>query len=496
MMIECETMGGPAKVVEALGLFEGITNVPKLDARAVEEFAARRRAFDWVNMGTTDLPVGRLLAALRATPGLLAPRTGHLGNWGDIAASRAGLLDYNRVICGPRVLGYPLVYDLNQTEDDTGRDGDSIYLPGSLVDGHRRTALRLFTWDGAGFAERPRDRPLFCPLVLTPVGGALAPLSRIHRQNDAGLGVFRFAYGSTFLRWRADLVRAILHELLDWARMRPDPPRAIGDVMDRVVTLDGAVRRAAVVPDGRGFLAGDTRYADTTALVDAAMLPLLAADEPDAFFARIGELPAELPLLSVLTVGLLYALLGAHYPGVAIDRDAMTRPINPHVHWGALGMAGYPPRRRGYFREKVKQARDLCRVIVDHFEEIDPVLFVLLPASIFALWPAPGEPRDAALVENLIRRIHDATDPLIGKPNLMMPAVDREVAAWLAAARSELSPYFLGRFTDRRSVCNQAPLPEPGEPIEPGGFSDLTIGQASMAVGALLEFAPGAGGRA
>ena len=64
------------------------------------------------------------------------------------------------------------------------------------------------------------------------------------------------------------LVRAVLHELLEEARTRKDPPRAVADLIDRVVTPDGFVTRAAVVPDGTGYLVGGTRYADTAALVD------------------------------------------------------------------------------------------------------------------------------------------------------------------------------------------------------------------------------------
>jgi hypothetical protein len=488
-MSQIEPTEGPAGVLARLGLFEKITNVPKLDAGAMDRFDRRELAFDWVNMGTTDLPIARLFDVLRETPVLSPPRTGHLGNWSDIARGRSGILDYNRVICGSRQLGYPLVYDLNQTEGDARHDGDWLYLPGSIVDRGVRTPLRLFTRDGGGFAERTRDHPLFCPFVLTPRDGQLVPLTRVHREAGQGLTTFRFTYASSFLRSHTGLIQAIFHELLEEARTRPDAPRAIEDIFDRVVTLDGRVTRTPILPKGRGYLAGETPYADTDALIDAAFLPLQAAEEPDAFFARVDDVPRQLPLLSVLMVNMLYALLSTHYPGGITDREAMTRPCNPHIHWGALGMAGYPPRRRGYFREKVKNARDLCTSIVRHFPEIDPVFYILLPSSIFALWPAAGRWRDVDLVEGLIREVHAQTDPLVGKPNLMSGAIDRVVETWLGRSSGELSPDFMRRLTPGRLMAEDLDSPDSAEPIEPSEFSDLTFGQASMMVGALLDLA-------
>lgn len=100
---------------------------------AAEALTERGGVFAPVHLGTRDVRVGTLLDAVHAEPGLLPPRSGHLGNWEDIALGRSGPMDFNTAVCGGGH-GFPLIYGFTQTEaEETG--GDDVYLPGSLVEG-------------------------------------------------------------------------------------------------------------------------------------------------------------------------------------------------------------------------------------------------------------------------------------------------------------------------------------------------------------------------
>lgn len=476
----------PAELLRELGLCRQDGRPPRVTERRLDELARRERVFEWVHMGTSGLPAGELARILRDTPRLCPPRTGHLGNWEDIVLGRAGTLDYNQVVCCRWKLGYPLIYDLNQTEDAQLRQGDWVYLPGSRVQRGVRTELPLFTWDGLRLTERSREQPLFVPYVLTPVEGSLVPLSRVHRESLGRLPGLPFRTYSDLLVGREPLVRQILLELVEEARRRPDPELALELVFDRVVSLDGTVRREPISLAGGGFRAGRAFYEDAAALVDAALIPVRAAAEPEGFVAGTAGLPWDAPLLSGLLSEVFIPLLDAHYSAGEVDRETMKRPCNPHLHWGAISMAGYPPRRHGYFEDHVRSLRKIYQVLLRNMSGLDPVYFVLLPTTPLMLLPASAHPTDAEVLEVLIHRVLRETEGLLASHRL--PAeIDRIVAGWLAGEGRHLSPYFRNRFSSRGSVYNEVDLPEESGPLEPEGFRALALRQACMIIGSLKE---------
>jgi hypothetical protein len=191
-----------------------------------------------------------------------------------------------------------------------------------------------------------------------------------------------------------------------------------------------------------------------------------------------------------LLVGILSAVLSTHYPDVAIDRATMTSPFTPHFHWGARDMAGYPPRRRGYFSEKstTKSIRQISDTLVAAFPDIDPLYFILMPAAVFMLCPADVHPRDGHLLATLFDEVQVTTAPYAGTTDdRMMAEVDRVVRRWLVEAQRNLSPYFLNRFTARRGVLHDTEVPEASNAAEPDGFRRLSVRQACAVVGALTD---------
>jgi hypothetical protein len=156
-------------------------------------------------------------------------------------------------------------------------------------------------------------------------------------------------------------------------------------------------------------------------------------------------------------------------------------------------MAGFPPRQKGYFasRSKARSFRIICETLLAHFPAFDPICIALLPAAIFMLCPASAHPRDAALLAELFRQVREASAHLDTRPDgPLQQTVEGVTRRWLARHAEALSPYFANRFHPRRGVLHTDGPPAASEPHEPDGFRALTLRQACMIVGALVEFLP------
>ncbi|MEU6083345.1 DUF6025 family protein [Streptomyces sp. NPDC047108] len=448
-----------------------------LTAAEAEGLADGSRSFLPVHLGTRDVPIGALLDLVHKEDALLPPRSGHLGNWEDIALGRSGPMDFNTAICG-QGHGYPLIYGFTRTETDpAGTGGDGVYLPGSLVDQGRRTELPLFTWDGRRFARRDRDRPLFCPLVQTEEDGTLTPLVDVHLRRMRAITGYRFALEATALVDRGDAVAAMLTELLERASRRDNPRRAFADLVSHAVRLDGDVARCELRPEGAGYRLDGHRYASARELAEAALLPFRALTDPARFFERIGELPPVLPVVSHLLTGVLTGMFATHYPdGPAAPGVA---PFTTHLHWGARSMAGCPPRRGGYFtsRAAVRGMRSISDALVGRFADAAPLCVVLLPAPVFMLCPAGTDTGDTERMAALFRAVTAAR-----------PGEEYDAAlAWLRTHQGGLSDYLRGRFREGSGVPYGGVRRDPAVPVEPDGFRDLTFRQASAIVAAFEE---------
>ena len=331
------------QIVEALGLGSVVD---------VEAMASRKCAFKAVHMGERDLPIGTLLDLITSDAALCPPRTGHIGNWGNIARGRAGAMDFNKAICAPGY-GYPLLYCFTQTETETPRQGDWGYLPGSLVDGDVRTPLRLHAWDGTEFVPCSHAVPRFTPFIQAELDGELKPLTEVHARRLDPIGPHPFKLEQAIFADQEATIRPLLTALIDEARGRDNPRRALQDLISHSVALDGTMARCDLALDGKGFKLAETYYPSTEALVEHALVPFRAVARPRQFMAEIAHLPWQLPVASNLLIAVLSAILETHLPGASFPSSHVVGPINPHLHWGGRDMAGYPPRQprlpaRGY----------------------------------------------------------------------------------------------------------------------------------------------------
>ncbi len=468
----------PQQIVTSLGLASAVDT---------EAMASRACAFSAVHMGMRDVEIGTLLDLIRADPALSPPRTGHIGNWENIALGRSGAQDFNKAICAPGY-GHPLLYCFTQTEAGEPKAGDWGYMPGSLVERDQRMPLRLHTWNGTAFAPEPHERPLFTPFAQAEFDGGLRPLIELHQERLSRLAPLRFRLEQAVIARHEDRVRPMLAVLIEDAGGRANHGRALQDLISHAVTPDGALTRAQLAKDGNGYRLGECYYPSAEALAAQAMVPFQAVAAPRDFFAAAGSLPPLLPVVSNLLTAVLSAVLQTHYPD--LPAAGLNAPFTAHLHWGGRDMAGYPPYHRGYLFEdaKLRAIRRICTTLAAHFREVPPVCFVLLPAAVFMLCPADAHEQDAHLLAALFRRVRDAGTPRdAAGTGTMRQAIEAVARDWHDAHAAALSPYFLSRFGSRRGALMMACAPESSEPVEPAGFRDLTLRQASMITGALLE---------
>ncbi|WP_327070951.1 DUF6025 family protein [Kitasatospora sp. NBC_01250] len=444
-----------------------------------EGLADGTRTLTPVHLGTRDVPIGTVLDVIHRHDDLLPPRTGHLGNWADIAQGRAGAMDFNGAICGAGH-GYPLIYGFTRTEADT-EGGDDVYLPGSLVERGGARALPLYTWDGRQFALRDRGRPLFCPLVQTEREGELAALITVHWERMLGIPGYRFKSWAQSLMDNEALLLDMLCVLITEAVADSSPERTLSELLSHAVHLDGQVGRCGPVRDGAGFLLDGHRYDSVRALAEGTLLTLRALTEPTWFFANIAALPTVLPVPSLLLANVLFALFGEHRPEETGIPDE--GPFITHLHWGARAMAGCPPRRNGYFARKTRLSpmRKILRTLVRHFPEAKPICFVLLPAQVFMLCPPGSSFGDLDQLAGVIKAVRAAD------PEQVHDVALREVAS----REEDFSDYLRGRFRPEAGVPRDGAAREADLSTEPEGFRELTFRQASSLVSAFEEVCGG-----
>lgn len=447
-------------------------------AAGADALASGAKAFSPVHVGTHDVPIGTLLGLLERNPDLLPPRTGHLGNWEDIALGRSGPMDFNTAICGGGY-GYPLIYGFTRTEADS-EGGDEAYQPGSLIDAGRRDLLPLYTWDGQGFARRDRGRPLFCPLTQADVDGELVPLVELHWRRMSAIPGYRFKQWAAALVERGPLVTDMIRVLLEQAGGGKDPRNArqvFAELISHAVRLDGEVGRCELVRDGDAYVLEGHRYPDAQALAEAVMLTVRALVEPHEFFARLKEVPPVLPVMSLQLTNVLFGLLDTHHPDVPAGTPES--PFITHLHWGARAMAGCPPRRGGYLarRSTVRSLRAITAPLVEHFDEANPLCFVLLPAQVFMLCPPSTSADDAEILADLFKTVRAARPDDSYETTL----------GWLADHGDRLSDYVRGRFRSGSGVRVGGTPRAAAVPVEPEGFRELTFRQACGAVAAFEE---------
>lgn len=446
---------------------------------ALHRLESGRRTLDWIHLGKCDVTIRDLIRVLRNS-GVAPPRTGHLGDWSDIAAGRSGLLDYNRTICRVFKAGSPLLFDTTSTETSALDDGDVIYLPGSTVERGVARELPLLVHTASGLRPAARTRSWFGPFVIVRADDELRLLSECHRTRNARLDL-PLDYVSR--RLMKDEKR--LHELITTALCAAEEHSRgkvlLASLFAGLVGTDGAPRTGTVAFTEKHY-AVDDALLSRKELADRLLLPFQVLNRDAARQRHLdGPPPAVVPTLSNLFLTLLMTQMRTH----VIGPDAPSPDVDVHPHWGAIGMAGFPPRKRGYFEgsEYPRRMRPFFDHAVAH-AGVPPTLFVVAPSVVFTLLPRRSDATDIHLVTELCQRVRNA-----GTRPADRAAVEtrRTVTEWFHRRGDALSAFYRSQFNGKRTISGQSPPPEDPEVVACDAFLDLTCRQASMTVGALHE---------
>ncbi len=147
---------------ESMGSTEALQRLLKaLPADALSRSSANADAatgFSFTHLGLTPLKIGAVCQAFDPTE-LSPPRSGHLGNWIEIASGRAGAADFNNPICMNGRFGHVLAYDLTQTETEDLSKGDLVHMPGSELSRGKRRVLPLLSYHRDSWVVADRSHP-------------------------------------------------------------------------------------------------------------------------------------------------------------------------------------------------------------------------------------------------------------------------------------------------------------------------------------------------
>lgn len=456
----------------------------------IESFKKMKTTFSfaWVNLANRPLMISKLFDLIKNTPYLLPPRTGHIGNWNDIIEGYISYRNDNTIICSQEKIGYPLIFDLTQTEDSAMENGDLTYLPGSIINHGKRQLLTYFTWDGVDFVQRSRENSLFVPFVLTKIENTLVPIIKVHQKRNAKYIDINFTMLSSIIYTQSNFIKEILSALIEDIIQEGTHEQELKILINRFVKLNGQVFRENIRFIDHCFYIGDTIFDSVSSLVEAIMYPYMAAAEPDEFFANIKNMPHCIPLLSNHFIVILTAILNTHL----LDKSKsllLPQEVNTHMQWGGIEMAGYPPIELGYFHREVRYIRVIHRRLLKIFNNMEPIYFILLPSSIFLLWPSDCHPNDLALVEKLINMVNKKAHTLLELPTkALFNEIDKIVNLWIEKVNKDLSTSFKNRFKTEKPSIYSCHMENRKIFLEPKGFHDLTIQQASMIVGSLFKY--------
>jgi hypothetical protein len=438
--------------------------------------------FKWAHLASTHTKL-RCIRDLAADGHLLPPRTGHIGNWTEIGAGRSGPMDFNAAICRRRQFGYPLLNDLTTTETLDGGLGDSVYLPGSMVDRGKRRLLPLYSWTGDDWEIQDRSESYYVPVVQvgTPMG--LIPLTRFHRDRDQRECGIELSYYSDLIRIHEDdivklLVKTIESELDDGSK-----EELLRAVLHNCMSSDGRIRKLELqLSPHSGIHVNGCHYRSVEAVIRATLTTVLVASECQSFENLVAGFRPFTPLFSGPLHTVLYALLDTHHPAGRRPLEHGNKTV-VHVHWAATQMAGYPPLVKGYFASNIRHYRRLSTRLAAHMNSTRTVIYIVAPASVFTLCPSSMFPDDTLRLATLFLEIAGRCSDTSLTSTEMQPVVSGIAKSWWSRNSKSISNYYKSNFGARRTVAIDSVPSEGGQPVILEEFLELTFMQLSALVG-------------
>lgn len=440
--------------LDRLGLLDGPRDKNKtISRKGYSELEKGEQCFDWLHLGTSPISPSKF-RSINKEFGFIPPRTGHVGDWKPILDLEGGMLDYNAYICGAEGYGRPIVIDVTNVETRDPSQGDAIYTPGMIYDDGQAIELPIKILQGTRYLDSARDYPTFLPFAFAEENGRLLNISEIHERRNKCLG-YDFRRLSPALLDFENPIEQLLECAIEACRLEPNPQQALILLIDREATLGGFLRR--VEPE---FLVtgeikvGQSIYKDSGSLAKACIDLLKAAASANWMMQRASNSDESLPVLSNLVLLLaLPAVFRLHLiensAAYACDR------VVCHPHWGAVGMAGLPPYRKGYFASQITKLKRCFRLLLGQTKGIScvptSVIYLMAPAGIFLLCPLESDSVDAELLDTLLI---DALNETSGKPfgQIQPELIDPFITLWMKQHGKKFSAAWSRRFNSKNTL--------------------------------------------
>jgi hypothetical protein len=455
----------------------------QLDPEQLESLMSGEKHYAFLHLGYAKTPMSKVLESISSSS-ISPPRSGHMGNWGDIVVGRSGAMDFNYFICLGGY-GHPSIFCFNQTETKALDGGDTVYVPGSLVKQGKQSMLELYAWDGQQFALCDRTSPRFVPFLKAKSEQGLKPLtSLLTHQLREQLGTFELEVD--LLAKHRERLSAWIEALIRAALTSNNPARLLQDLVGHAATLSGDIERAKFSLEGNSIVMNGIEYSPED-FADLIWAPIIAVNEPQHFFSNMEKWPVKLPIISHLLVAVFSALCRSHFV-CNTNRGDFGPTI--HFHWGARAMGGFPPARKGYFAEKstAKSLRHIMATIDDVSAEPISLVYVVMPAPVFMLCPTNLKSNDAQVLEGLFSHIFANFDPLECSESLGKK-LNALVHEWLQRNGQDLSSYFTRRFNGWPGLLDvdSAEL-DVSDHLLSKAWQALTIEQLCIVVGTFHEY--------
>lgn len=437
-------MEQPIKILKALNLYNNRKSKPFINDRVLNELKKGIREFEWINLANHEVEIGSVLKLVEFELKGNVPRSGHIGDWRNIQASSTGLLDYNFLVCANNRFGYPLLHDFSTTENNDLSSGDTIYLPGSEITTTRRK-LKLYTYDGFNYTICNRKDSFFVPFTFVEKDGEFISLTKFHQLKNSELSL-RLKYNADLIIENQEeyirILRVFLEELIV-----NNSSFLMKNIISHFVGMDAQVIDCSVSLNNNKILLNNQSFSIDD-LIQASLIPYQFAMQNSSMtleqLVESSEYYKMFPLLSNSFTIMLTSIFESLY-----FKDDN---IKFHFHWGAIGMAGYPPEKKGYFKTNSKIIRRLLiqlQKLDNHFVSI---FFLLIPVLPFIFYSK--EKGDALLIEKLFEKCTNLQAIHSGSEAKFIDQIDRTVKYWLAENHADLSTYFLSKFAKNRCIYN------------------------------------------
>lgn len=447
----------------------------------------KQLSFEPHNLSESNMLIKDLYKMIEDDNLVIPPRSGHIGNWNDIMDGLVRERNDNTIICGQRKLGFPLIYDLTQTENESLDAGDLTYFPGSVIEQGQRTLLPLYTWNGTEFVETNREEALFVPFTFTLVNGKLKSLNQFHYERYQRYTDKHFTMYSQSICENIDKVRATLEVLFNSILNMEEPEHEFKFIVNRAVRLDGVIVRDGIHISDDKLIVGDSVYDSKEELIEAILFAYRAANA-EVFREEVKSLPDFIPLLSNHMTIILEFMFCRKFQMYEFKTLGADNTGILHFEWGGIEMAGYAPKELGYFHRQIKYIRRIYNVIYENLDNIPQVHYILLPSSMFLIWPNDEYPEDINSVNNLIKMVRQEIAVEETKDAKKLYTKICETVELWAKGDNQVSELFKKRFSDKKPPIYSANShARKNEFLEPEEFEELTVQQATMIVSALYE---------